>query len=79
MLNMKVKSISIKGLTKDLLNGYKIINGTKFLALLELGCGNLMECQEKNIENITKWGSNFAPTFVDHHVLSDIKFNGHCL
>ena len=33
---MKVKSISIKGLTKDLLNGYKIINGTKFLALLEL-------------------------------------------
>ena len=49
MLNMKVKSISIKGLTKDLLNGYKIINGTKFLALLELGCGNLMECQEKNI------------------------------
>ena len=54
MLNMKVKSISIKGLTKDLLNGYKIINGTKFLALLELGCGNLMECQEKNIENITK-------------------------
>ena len=54
MVNMKVKSISIKGLTKDLLNGYKIINGTKFLALLELGCGNLMECQEKNIENITK-------------------------
>ena len=51
MLNMKVKSISIKGLTKNLLNGYKIIiiNGTKFLALLELGCGNLMECQEKNI------------------------------
>ena len=34
---------------------------------------------EKNIENITKSESNFASTFVDHHVLSDINFNGHCL
>ena len=23
--------------------------------------------------------SNFAPTFVDHHLLSNINFNGHCL
>ena len=34
---------------------------------------------EESIENITKSGSNFAPTFVDHHVLPDINFNGHCL
>ena len=34
---------------------------------------------EENIENITQSDSNFAPTFVDHHVLSDINFNGHCL
>ena len=34
---------------------------------------------EENVENITKSDSNFAPTFVDHHVLSDINFNGHCL
>ena len=34
---------------------------------------------EQNIENITKLDSNFAPAFVDHHVLSDINFNGHCL
>ena len=34
---------------------------------------------EENIENITKSNSNFAPTFVDHHVLPDIDFNGHCL
>ena len=34
---------------------------------------------EENIENITKLGSNFAPTFVDHHFLPDISFNGHCL
>ena len=32
---------------------------------------------EKSIENITKLDSIFAPTFVDHHVLSDINFNEH--
>ena len=34
---------------------------------------------EKNIENIqnmNKSDSNFAPTFVDHHLLLDITFNG---
>ena len=30
-----------------------------------------MVCQKKD--------SNFAPTFVDHHVLPDINFNGHFL
>ena len=34
---------------------------------------------KENIKNITKSDSKFAPTFVDHHVLSDINFNGHCL
>ena len=34
---------------------------------------------EKNIESITKLYSNFAPTFVDHHVLPDINFNGYSL
>ena len=34
---------------------------------------------EEKIENITKPNSNFAPTFVDHHLLSDINFDGHCL
>ena len=34
---------------------------------------------EENIENITKSDSNFAPTFVDHNVLSGINLNGHCL
>ena len=33
---------------------------------------------EESIENITKSDSNFAPTFVDHHLLSDMYFNGHC-
>ena len=34
---------------------------------------------EENIENITKSDSNFAPTFVDHHLLPDKNFSGHCL
>ena len=33
----------------------------------------------ENIENITKSDSNFASTLVDHHPLSDINFNEHCL
>ena len=34
---------------------------------------------DEYIENITKSDSNFAPTFADHHLLSDRNFNGHCL
>ena len=34
---------------------------------------------EENIEDITKLDKNFAPTFVSHHLLPDITFNGHWL
>ena len=34
---------------------------------------------EESIENTTKSDSNFAQTFVDHHLLPDMNFNGHCL
>ena len=34
---------------------------------------------EESIENIIKSDSNFAPIFVDHHVLPDINSNGYCL
>ena len=34
---------------------------------------------EENSENAAKSESNFAPTFVDDHLLPDIYFNGHCL
>ena len=34
---------------------------------------------EENIENTTKSDKNFAPSFVDHHLLPDINFNGHSL
>ena len=33
----------------------------------------------ESIENVTKSDSNFAETFVDHHSLPNIKFNGYCL
>ena len=34
---------------------------------------------EQSIENITKPDRHFAPTFVDHHLLPDMNFNGHYL
>ena len=34
---------------------------------------------KESIENITKSDSNFGPTFVDHHLLPNMNFNGHCL
>ena len=34
---------------------------------------------KENIENVTKSDSNFAPTFVDHHLLPHFNFNEHCL
>ena len=52
----------------------KYFTGTTWI---ELWKSNGMS--EESIENITKSDSNFAPTFVDHHVLPDINFNGHCL
>ena len=33
----------------------------------------------ESVENITELDSNFAATFVDHHVLPEINFSGHCL
>ena len=52
----------------------KYFTGTTWI---ELWKSNGMS--EESIENITKSDSNFAPTFVDHHVLPDINYNGHCL
>ena len=34
---------------------------------------------EEWIEIITKTDSSFAPTFVDHHLLPEKNYNGHCL
>ena len=45
----------------------------------KLDFDKLVPVPEKIIENITKSYSNFAPTFVDHHLLPDMNFNGHYL
>ena len=37
------------------------------------------EILAENIENITKSNSNFASTFVDHHLLLGMNFNVHSL
>ena len=50
----------------------KYFSGTILIDLLKSN-----EMPEKSIENITKPDSIFAPTFVDHHVLSDINFKRH--
>ena len=34
---------------------------------------------EKNIRKRTKSDKNFAPTFVEHHLLPGMTFNGQCL
>ena len=52
----------------------KYFNGT---TCIDLRKPNGMS--EENIENKTKSGSNFTPTFVDHHLLSNINFHGYCL
>ena len=33
----------------------------------------------KSNENLFQSDSNFAQTFIDHHVLEYINFNGHCI
>ena len=89
-LSEKVKAISTKGLTKDLINKFSILNGAKYFSsgifqnylvfmpakkyikyfsgTTRINSWKYNGMSEENIENITKSDSNFAPTFVDHHV-----------
>ena len=46
------------------------------MALLTINSWKSNRMSQENIENITKSGSNFAPTFVNYHVLPDKNFNG---
>ena len=97
----KVKAILTKGLTKDLINGYKIFNGARYffsgifqnyLVFIPAkkyikyfnGTTQIYSCKsngmsEEIIENIAKSNSIFAPSFVNHYILPDVNFNGHCL
>ena len=101
MNKLSKKAISRKGLTKELINKFSILNGAKHFSsgifqnyLVFIPAKKQMKCfsgttqielcksngmSEESIENITKSDSNFAPNFVDHHLLPDMIFNGHCL
>ena len=96
----KVKAISTKGLTKDLISKISILNRAKyfysgilqnyfvfipakkyikyFSGTTQINSWKSSGMSENNIENTTKSGSNFAPIFVDHHVLHNINFNENC-
>ena len=100
-LPKKVKAISTKGLTKDLLHKFSILNEAKYFPsgifqnyLVFIPAKKYIKyfsgttwieswksngISEESIENITKPSSDFAPTFVDYHLLQDMNFNGHCL
>ena len=97
----KVKAISTKGLTKDLINKFSILNGanyfcsgifqnyllflsakkyiTYFSSTPQIDSWESNRISEENNESIAKSEINFATTFVDHHLLSDINVTGYCL
>ena len=86
-LSKKFKGISTKGLTKDLINKFSILNEAKYFYLgifqnylvFIAAKSDTTQPQkphgmlEESIENITKSDSNFAPTFVDHYLFPDMN------
>ena len=83
-----------KGLIKDLINKFSILNGVNYFSsgifqnysvfipakkyvkyfsgTSQINLWKFNEISDENIENRTKSDCNFAPTFVNHHVLPDI-------
>ena len=89
-----MEELSTKGLTKDLIDGHKILNGTKYFPsrifqnhLVFMPAKNslniLMVLLEFIRENLMECHKKvlkvFAPTFDNHCILVDVNFNGHCL
>ena len=89
----KFKAILTKRLTKDLINKFSILNGAKYFSLgilqnylifipaknnIKYFSGTTrIESWKSNGVSATKTDSNSAPTFVDHHLLPGMNFNGH--
>ena len=46
------------------------------MTLTKFILGNLMKCKKKVLK---KSNSLFAPILVNHYILPDVNFNGHCL
>ena len=80
-------------ITKQQQNKFTIFNGAKYFSsgifqnylvwipgsTTQIDSWKSSGISEKNIENKTKSKINFAPAFVDHHVLPDVNSNGHYL
>ena len=58
---------------------YIVFTPAKELGTTRIDFRSPNRMSEENIKNITKSESNFAWTFVDHHLLPDINFKGYCL
>ena len=78
-LSKKIKSITTKGLSKDLIKVYKTFNVAKYFLPGIFQRSLVFIPAKKYIENLTKSNRNFPPIFLDRHVLPNINFNGHCL
>ena len=94
-MSRKVKTISTQGLTKDLISKFSVLNGTDYFSsgifqnylvfisvkkyIKFFSSITRIDSRKSNEISEEKIDSNFAPTFVDHHLLQDINFNGHCL
>ena len=85
-MSRKVKTISTQGLTKDLISKFSVLNGTDYFSsgifqnyLVFISVKKYTDSRKSSEISEQKIDSNFAPTFVDHHLLQDINFNGHCL
>ena len=72
------QNISVEEYCKIVLYLYQLKTTKYFSGTTRIHSWRSNGMSEENIENITKSDSNFAPTFVNHHVLPDINFNGHC-
>ena len=87
----KVNATSTKGLTKDFIDKFSILNGAKnsssgifqyikyLTGTTRIESWKSKRMLEESIENITKSDSNFPPTLVDHLLLPDMSFNERCL
>ena len=85
---LKIKSISTKGLTKDLINKRGILNRIKYFYsgifqnyLVSIPAKKYIKYFNGTTQ-IFLWKSCsnlFAPTFFNHFILPDVNFNGHCL
>ena len=75
-----------------MINKFSILNGAKYLVFIPakkyikyfsgttcIDSRKSNKTSEENIENVATSDNNFAPAFVDYHLLPDANFNGHSL